>query len=93
MTREIIVQILEGEGAEGRAGTYKIPEAREGTCFISNPGDLLAISRVTRIELKDHYIAISTTKDERFSFAYEDVLGFRLGAPATVQERSAGFAR
>ncbi len=93
MTREIIVQILEGEGAEGRAGTYKIPEAREATCFVSAPGDLLAIPRVTKIELKDQYIAISTTKDERFSFAYADVLGFRLAAPAMAKDRSAGFAR
>lgn len=93
MTREIIVQILEGEGAEGRGGTYKIPEAREATCFISNPGDLLGIPRVTKIELKDQYVAISTAKDERFSFAYEDVLGFKMAAPATAKERSAGFAR
>jgi len=93
MTREIIVQILEGEGAEGRGGTYKIPEAREATCFISNPSDLLAIPRVTRIELKEQYIAVTTTKDERFSFAYEDVLGFKLAAPATAKERSAGFGR
>ncbi len=93
MTREIIVQVLEGEGAEGRSGTYKIPEAREATCFISNPGELLGIPRVVRIELKDHYIAISTAKDERFSFAYEDVLGFKMAAPANAKERSAGFAR
>jgi hypothetical protein len=93
MTREIIVQILEGEGAEGRGGTYKIPEAREATCFIANPGDLLSIPRVTRIELKDQYVAVTTAKDERFSFAYDSVVGFRMAAAATAKERSAGFAR
>ena len=93
MTREIIVQILEGEGAEGRNGTYKIPEAREASCFITNPSDLLAITRIVRIELKDHYVALSTAKDERFSFAYEAVLGFKLAAASTAKERSAGFAR
>ena len=31
MTREIIVSILEGEGAEGRGGSFKIGEEREAT--------------------------------------------------------------
>ncbi len=93
MTREIIVQILEGEGAEGKGGTFKIPEAREASCFIANPSDLLAITRIVRVELKDQYVALSTAKDERFSFAYEAVLGFKLAAASTAKERSAGFGR
>jgi hypothetical protein len=93
MTREIIANILEGEGAEGRAGTYKVREEREATCFISTPGDLLAIARVVRLELKDHYVALATAKDERFVFAYEDVLGFKLAAATQAKDRSAGFGR
>jgi hypothetical protein len=93
MTREIIVDILEAEGAESHAGTFKIPEAREATCFISNPGELLAISRVVRVELKDHYLMLATAKDERFAFAFEDVLGFKLAASAQFKDRSAGFSR
>ena len=93
MTREIIANILDSEGAEGKAGAYKIREEREATCFISTPGDLLAIARVIRLELKDHYVALTTAKDERFAFAYEDVLGFKLGAIALAKERSAGFNR
>jgi hypothetical protein len=91
MTREIIVSIMEGEGVDGRAGTYKIGEEREATCFVSTPGELLAIARVVRIELKDAYVSLSTAKDERFAFAYQDVLGFKLAAPAQHKERSAGF--
>ena len=41
----------------------------------------MAIARVVRLELKDHYVALTTGKDERFAFAYEDVLGFKLAAP------------
>ncbi len=93
MTREIIVNILEGEGAEAKAGSFKIPEAREATCFISNPGELLAIGRVVKIDLKDLFLTITTAKDERFAFAYEDVLGFKLAAPALAKDRSAGFTR
>jgi hypothetical protein len=91
MTREIIVSILEGEGAEGRAGAYKIGEEREATCFVATPGELLAIARVIRVDLKESYVALSTAKDERFAFGYQDVLGFKLAAPAQHKERSAGF--
>ena len=91
MTREIIISILEGEGAEGRNGSYKIAEDREATCFISAPGELLAIARVVRVELKDHHLALTTAKEERFVFAFQDVLGFKLAAPAQHKDRSAGF--
>ncbi len=85
MTREIIVSILEGEGAEGKGGAFKIPEAREATCFISNPGELLAIARVVKVELKDQYLTLATAKDERFVFAYGDVLGFKLAVADAVK--------
>jgi hypothetical protein len=91
MTREIIVSILEGEGAEGRGGSFKISEDREATCFISTPGELLAISRVVKVDLKDQYLALTSGKDERFVFSYQDVLGFRLAAPSQHKDRSAGF--
>ena len=51
----------------------------------------MAIARVVRVELKEHYVSLATAKDERFAFAYEDVLGFKLTAPAQAKERSAGF--
>ena len=44
-----------------------------------------------RVELKDHYLALTTAKDERFAFAFEDVLGFKLATPAQHKDRSAGF--
>jgi hypothetical protein len=91
MTREIISSILEGEGVDGRGGSFKIGEDREATCFVSTPGDLLAIARVIRVDLKDSYLVLSTAKDERFAFAYQDVLGFKLAAPAQHKDRSAGF--
>jgi hypothetical protein len=93
MTREIIVSILEGEGAEGRGGAFKLGEEREATCFISTPGDMLAIARVVRVDLKDQYLTLANAKDERFAFAYADVLGFKLTAAAQAKERSAGFSR
>jgi len=45
------------------------------------------------VELKDHYILLATAKDERFAFAYEDILGFKLAASAQFKDRSAGFGR
>ena len=94
MTREIIVSILEGEGAEGRGGSFKLGEEREATCFISTPGELMAVARIVRVELKDKFVTLQTAKDERFIFAYEDVLGFKLASPAThLKDRTAGFTK
>ena len=93
MTRDIIVSILEGEGAESKGGALSFRDDREVTCFISAPAELMAVPRVVRIDLKDKYVSFQTAKEERFSFAYEDVLGFKLAAVATAKERSAGFGR
>ena len=48
---------------------------------------------MVKVELKDHYILLATAKDERFAFAYEDILGFQLAASAQFKDRSAGFGR
>ena len=91
MTREIIVQILESEGAKGGANGFSVREDREATCYVSTPGDLLQIPRIVKIDLKEKFLALQTNKDERFLFAYEDVLGFKLSAVAN-KERAAGFS-
>jgi hypothetical protein len=46
-----------------------------------------------RVDLKDQYLTLANAKDERFAFAYADVLGFKLTAAAQAKERSAGFSR
>jgi hypothetical protein len=93
MTREIIVSILQGEGAETKAGALVLREDREASCFVSAPGELLAVGRVVRVELKDLFLALQTAKDERFVFAYADVLGFKFTAATSPKDRSAGFGR
>ena len=94
MTREIIVSILESEGAQSGAGVISLREDREATCFVSTPGELLHVARILRVELKDKFITLQTAKDERFVFAYEDVLGFKLAATAAHhKERAAGFSK
>ena len=93
MTREIIVSILESEGAETKGGVLSFREDREVTCFISAPAELLAVARVVRVDLKDKFVSLQTAKEERFSFAYEDVLGFKVSGAASAKERSAGFGR
>ena len=90
MTRDIIVQILESEGAKGGTNGFALREDREATAFVSAPGDLLQIPRVVKIDLKEKYVSLQTAKDERFLFAYEDVLGFKLTA-ASTKDRTAGF--
>ena len=51
----------------------------------------MAIARVVRVDLKELHVTLTTAKDERFAFAYQDVLGFKLTAPAQHKDRSAGF--
>jgi hypothetical protein len=93
MTREIIVAILESEGAQATAGAMVLREDREATCFVSTPGELLHVARILRIELKDKFVTLQTAKDERFVFAYEDVLGFKLAAATHHKDRTAGFTK
>jgi hypothetical protein len=93
MTREIIVSILETEGAETKGSVLSFRDDREVSCFVSSPGELLNVARVVRVDLKDKYISLHTVKDERFTFAYEDVLGFKFAVALALKDRSAGFGR
>ncbi len=93
MTREIILSILESEGADAKGGTLSFREDREVTAFVSAPGEILNVARVVRVELKDKFVALQTAKEERYAFSYDDVLGFKFAAATNVKDRSAGFGR
>ena len=93
MTREIILSILESEGADAKGGALTLREDRDVTAFVSAPGEILNVARIVRAELKDKFIALQTAKDERFVFAYDGVLGFKFATTAAVKDRSAGFGR
>jgi hypothetical protein len=94
MTREIITQVLESEGLKAAANGFVIPEDREATALISAPGELFTVARLVLLDLREKYVFLQTSKDERFFFAYEDVLGVRiLGRSQTRESRSAGFGR
>ena len=93
MTREIILSILESEGADAKGGTLTFREDREVTAFVSAPGEILNVARVVRVDLKDKYVTLQTAKDERFAFPYEAILGFKFATATNVKDRSAGFSR
>lgn len=93
MTRDIIVQIWEAEGAKLQGHTIAIREEREATCFIATHGEVMSIGKVTKVDLREGFMALQTSKDERFIFAYDDVLGFKLASPAAPRDRAAGFSR
>ncbi len=93
MTRETIVQIWEGEGAKLAGHAISVREEREATCFVQTHGEVMSIGRVTKLELGAGFISLQTAKDERYIFAYEDVLGFKLATVATPKDRPAGFGR
>lgn len=93
MTREIISAALDAEGFKSGTHGYAIPEDREATCLVAGPGELLTVSRVTGVELRQECVVLRTAKDERFYFGYDSVLGLRVLGKAQAKERSAGFAR
>ena len=94
MTREIISAALEAEGCKASAQGFTIPEDREATVLISAPGDVMSVGKVVQADLREKYLFLQTAKDERYVFAYEDVLGLKLlGKGSSAKERSAGFGR
>ena len=93
MTREIITHILESEGLKAGGHGFAISEDREATLLISTPGEVYTVARVVLLELRERYVFIQTSKDERFFFVYEDVLGVRILGRSQPKDRSAGFGR
>jgi hypothetical protein len=93
MTRESITAALEGEGFGAAAQGYTIPETREATCLVAAPGDVFSVDRILRIDLKEKFVLLETTRREKFFFAYEDILGLKMLAAPNAKERVAGFGR
>jgi hypothetical protein len=92
MTRESITAALDSEGLGSGAQGYSIAENREAMCLVAAPGDVFSVDRIVRIDLKDKFILLENGKRERFFFAYEDILGLKVLAPA-AKDRTAGFGR
>jgi hypothetical protein len=93
MTREIIAAALEAEGLKASGQGFTIAEDRELTVLVSAPGDVLSVGKVVQADLREKYLHLQTSRDERYFFAYEDVLGVRLLGKATTKHGSAGFGR
>ena len=93
MTREIITAALEAEGLKSSGQAFTIPEDREATFLVSAPGDVLSVAKVVVADLREKFLYLHTSKDERYFFAYEDLLGVRLLAKASTKHGSAGFGR
>ncbi|MCG5055574.1 MAG: hypothetical protein KA712_21665 [Myxococcales bacterium] len=94
MTKDTIVAILETEGFKGSNKGFELPEGREIDCFIRSSADLLTVGKVHRIGLPETFVVLENRKGERFFFAYEDVVGFKLGSDEGSKVRpAAGFFR
>ena len=94
MTREIIAAALEAEGLKAGGQGFSIAEEREATFLVSAPGEVLSVGKVTQADLREKYLSLQTSRDERYVFAYEDILGVRLlGKGASSKHGSAGFSR
>lgn len=86
----MIASVLEAEGIKaGAKGVFTIPEEREAACLVGAPGEMITVGRVAKIDPGATTIALETTKNERFYFAYEVVVGLRFAIAS--KERSTGF--
>ena len=65
MTREIILSILEAEGADAKGGALSFRDDRDVSVFVSAPGELLNVARVVRVELKDKFCCRAADRQGR----------------------------
>lgn len=90
MNREIFTLALEAEGIKADKTGYALPVDRDASVLMALPGDVYSVDHVVRIELREKFLLLETSKREHFVFAYEALLGLRIQAG---RERTAGFAR
>ena len=88
---DVTLSVRSGGHSAGGLGVWNDALVVDLSLMRSTPVD--PEHRTVRVDLKDKFVSLQTAKDERFSFAYEDVLGFKVSAAATAKERSAGFGR
>lgn len=91
MTRDQVVQILESEEGKFSGASLTLRDEKEATCFVASAAEVMPISRIVKVELREPLIVLQTAKEERFFFCLEDVLGFRFATAATTKERATGF--
>jgi hypothetical protein len=93
MTKETIVAALVAEGLTANQDTFSIPEEREAVFLVAAPGDVLPVSRVVRVELRDKVLCLQSAKQERFWLTYDLILGLQMMASKPGKDRTAGFAK
>jgi len=93
MTKETIVAALVAEGLTVTQDSLAIPEDREAAFLVAAPGDVLPVSKVVRVELRDKAICLHTVKSEHFWFSYDGILGLQILAPKPAKDRVAGFSK
>lgn len=91
MTKESLLQIFKTERLGMTGSVVTVPEDREATLFIASPSETIQVSKVLTIELYDGQVCLETGKNDRFWFAYEQVIGLRLLPAKVAKERAAGF--
>jgi hypothetical protein len=91
MTREIIAR-RSRRGTEGERAGFTIRRSARRRAW-SRPGRRAVGGQGGAGRLREKYLYLQTSKDERYFFAYEDVLGLRCWARSSAKDGSAGFGR
>jgi hypothetical protein len=93
MTKESLLQILKTERLGMSGSVVTVSEDREATIFIATPGETIQVTKVVTMELFDSQVCLETGKNDRFWFAYEQVIGVRLLPAKVAKDRAAGFSK
>ena len=93
MTKETLLHALEAERIKPSADGIRIPDDRDATFIIANPGETMQIGKVVRIELRDSVLCLESSKGERFWFTYDLLLGVRVRGAQVAKDHTAGFSR
>jgi len=92
MAHLLIGKVLDGlPGVKKDGAAWHVSEEQDLTAFIALGVEVLQVQRISRVELSDSEIALTTHKGERFFFPPENLVGLRTGVEQKTARSSAGF--
>lgn len=74
------------------AGVFTAAESVEAALLCESSNEILAVERLSRVQLAPGHVAITTHKGDCYYFGYERIVGLRvIPTEDAKRERGAGF--
>jgi hypothetical protein len=93
MPHLLIGKVLESAPGVKKDGTaWLLPEELDANAYVALGVEVLQIPRLSRVDITGDVVTLLTSKNERFYFPPEQIVGLRLGGTDAHRGRSlAGF--